>query len=103
MKAIIDSIETFLGFFSKTILWGWLPLDILAHAVVSYILFLIAYKLKFSYVKTLIFIFCLALIKEYHDSFVLMSTMEEHYKDLIVTMIIPLLLFAINYLKKRNN
>jgi hypothetical protein len=103
MKSIIDPIEIFLAYISKKVLWGWLPLDILAHAVVSYILFLIAYKLKFSYIKTLLLIFLLALLKEYHDSFTLMSTMEEHYKDLIVTMIIPLFLFVINFLKKLNS
>jgi Na+-translocating ferredoxin:NAD+ oxidoreductase RnfA subunit len=103
MKQLIDPIENILGYISKAVLWGWLPLDILAHAVVSYILFLLAYKLKFSYVKTLIFIFVLALIKEFHDSFVLQSTMQEHYKDLIVTMIIPVILFGINFLKKRSN
>jgi len=103
MLKFFDPVENVLAYISKTVLWGWLPLDILAHAIVSYVLFLIAYKLKFSYWKTLLFIFVLALLKEFHDSFALTSSMDEHIKDLIVTMIIPFLLFFINFLKKRNS
>ena len=89
------NLNIFFGYISKSTLFGFLPLDILAHLIVGTGVTIIGLKLKFKFSYVFLFLLFLCLAKEYYDSFVITSSAQEHLKDFIVTMIYPMILIII--------
>lgn len=100
-KEIYKSIHNILGTISNTVLFGWLPLDMLLHftlgAVITILLRLKGKSPTFAFVIVLL----LEIAKEIFDSFSLTATWEEAIKDLLITMIFPVLLLITVTLKKK--
>lgn len=89
------------GFFSNTKIAGEIPLDIVMHLGVSYILMviLIIKKVKFRIAYGVVFL--LSISKEIMDSFSLTSSVEESFKDIIVSMIFPTILLLVWKFKRK--
>ena len=91
-----------LGFFSNTKLLGFIPLDVVMHLTVSYIIMFIMLAKKVRFLYAYFTVFALAVAKEVFDSFSLTNTIEENMKDLAVSMVFPTLLLIVwKLLKKR--
>jgi VanZ family protein len=94
-------IKGALGYISDTVLFGWLPLDILVHFILGIIITVICFKYTKSAVKSFIICLLLALAKEAYDSTTLIASWQESVKDVIVTLIYPIIFLITAYLKKR--
>ena len=104
MKEIYQSspqLNNLLSFIGTYQLFGIIPLDIIAHLIVSIIITLIILRLTKSYLGVFLVLGTLGLVKEYYDSFSMTSTMIEHVKDMCVNFVYPLISYAISKLKRK--
>lgn len=90
------------GYISQTSLFGFLPLDIVAHLIVGFIITHFFLKIKMSFPLVIFFVFVIALGKEYKDSFILgdANTITESIKDIFFTLL-PAALIYISVRAKR--
>ncbi|PIP96581.1 MAG: hypothetical protein COW00_19395 [Bdellovibrio sp. CG12_big_fil_rev_8_21_14_0_65_39_13] len=96
-------IHHFFGVISNTLLFGFLPLDIVLHYLVGLcITILLLKKLKNNLILAFFILLSLAIAKEIFDSFSLTATWMESIKDLSVTMIHPFMLFIIRKWRKNS-
>lgn len=86
----IPYLHSLFEFISGTSIAG-IPLDILAHLGVSFLLVLVFIKMKLSHWQILATLLFLAITKEVYDLPRLSSSAPEHIKDIIVSMIIPII------------
>lgn len=99
---MLEYLHNFLGFISNTKILGLIPLDIFAHLLVSYSIFIyLLYKRKFPILLSYIVVFTLSIFKEIFDSFSLTNTVEENVKDILVSMIFPTAIILVRYIKRR--
>ncbi len=94
-------LHQFLGFISRTKLFGWLPLDIVLHSVIGLILSVILLKKKHTHFKVLCLVFLIAVAKEVFDSFSLTASIVEAVKDILITISFPLLAWSVSIIKKK--
>ena len=94
-------LNNFLGFIGTYQLFGLIPLDIIAHLLVSIFLTLTILKLTKSYLWVFLIIGSLGLFKEYYDSFSMTSNIAEHVKDMSVNFIYPIISFTISKIKRK--
>ena len=81
-------LNKILGYISVTKIYGVIPLDIICHLLIGYLLTLVCIRFKIKVVETLMIVTTLALLKEYKDSFILGgSPMLEHIKDVVVSIL----------------
>ncbi len=95
-EAIVDILE----FIATYRLFGILPLDIIAHLVVSITITIIVLRYKKSYTWVFGILIVLGLAKEYYDSFALSANILEHIKDMIINLIYPLVRYGVKKLKE---
>lgn len=89
-------------FVDDTVLWGWLPLDILAHFFVGAFFTILLLKMKFTFKQVYMTIFVLALSKELWDYFFMgHAQWAESIKDLIVSCAYPTILAGVRKLKQK--
>ncbi len=90
-------------YISTTKLFNVVPLDILLHITIGYIVYIgIKNILKLNYTISYIVILALEILKEFIDSFSMTNTLEENIKDFIATMLIPTTLLLIKRKKNKN-
>ena len=94
----LNNILSFIGTYQ---IFGIIPLDIVAHLIVTIALTIIILRLTKSYLLVFFVIFTLGIIKEYYDSFAMTSHILEHVKDMIVNLIYPLISFFISKIKEK--
>ncbi len=94
-------LNNVLGYISNTKLWGFIPLDVIMHLLVSYLIMFIMLwrKVRFRYAYLVVLL--LSLIKEFYDSFTLTNVLSENIKDLLVSMCFPTLLLVVWKIKGR--
>ena len=88
-------IHSLLGFISNTKIVGVIPLDIVMHLLVSYLLMAVLIVKKVPFRFAYLSVFILAIAKEIFDSFSLTNELEENLKDLVISMILPTILLMV--------
>jgi hypothetical protein len=101
VNMISKFVGKILGFFSNTKLLGFIPLDVVMHLGVSYLIMFIMLAKKVRFLYAYLTVFLLAIAKEVFDSFSLTNTIEENIKDLCVSMVFPTLLLIVWKLLKK--
>lgn len=91
----MKEIHKILGYISNTKIAGEIPLDIVMHLFVAYIIMFTLLKLKVNHAKAYLIVFVLSISKEVFDSFSLTNTLLENFKDLAISMILPTILVLI--------
>jgi hypothetical protein len=91
---IFQKLHNLLGYISTTKLFGWIPLDILVHFSMGMIITILALKKLKSSSKAFLITLALAILKEIFDSFSLTASWEEALKDVLITLIYPLLILV---------
>lgn len=94
----IPIIHSFFEFISSHSL-GPIPLDIIAHLLISALIMAILLKIGFSAQKTLFIVLALAVTKEIYDLPRLSNTPTENLKDIFVSMVIPMSFFTSRFYK----
>lgn len=97
---MMRQVNRILGTISDTTLFGFLPLDIVMHLVLGAIITFTFLKITKSAMKAFIICFIVAIAKEVYDSNTLVASWQESIKDIIVTIIYPVLLLIVYKLKK---
>ncbi len=89
-------------FINATTLWGWLPLDIVAHFVGGTAITILLLKCRFSFKQVFVSVVLLALSKELMDFFLVGKTqILESLKDIVVTCAYPTMLLGVRRLQKK--
>ena len=97
-----SSLRDILGQISQTKIWGVIPLDIILHSLVGIaVTLVILKKKKKGHFLALIIVSLLAILKEIYDSGTMTATLLEAIKDILVTILFPLLLIGVSYFKKK--
>lgn len=96
----MKELHSILGYISNTKLLGFIPLDIVMHLVVAYIIMVILLKCNLKIIKAYFIVLILCICKEVFDSFSLTNAIEENIKDLLVSMIFPTIQLLISFSKK---
>jgi len=78
---------------------GVIPLDILAHLTISALIMLIMLKMRVSAQKIILTVLALAILKELYDLPRLSNTPIENLKDIVVSMLIPVVFLRYKSLK----
>lgn len=100
---LISSYLELQQFVNDTTLWGWLPLDIVAHFFGGALITIVLLKCKLSFKQTLVTLGLLALTKECWDIFFLGKLkLLESLKDIAVTCAYAGILVWIRAFKKKN-
>lgn len=89
LKQVFAPVKLLFQYVSHTTLFGFLPLDIVAHIFIGFLIFRIMIHLRFRIVTTLVTIFLLEFLKELYDSTTLVNDMTEHLKDFFFTFVYP--------------
>ena len=88
---------------SQTKIADTIPLDIFLHALLGYIIYIIAKKILNNNVYLAFFaVLVLEVTKEIMDSFSLTNTLYENVTDFVATMIVPTILVIIKKKKNKN-
>lgn len=77
------------SYITKNSLFGIIPLDILAHGIVGYIIIVFLLKKKVKFIKAYLVVLFIAVLKESIDASFFPVPVEETVKDIVVTMIFP--------------
>lgn len=102
MNTIAQSYLDLQIYINATRLWGWFPLDIVAHFFGGAVITILLIKCRFSFKQVFVSIFILALSKELIDFFLAGKTqMLESLKDIIVTCAYPTMLLGVRRLQKK--
>ena len=104
MKELLEinlEINKMFNFIGTYRLFGIIPLDIIAHLIVSILITVTLLRLKRGYGVVFFTMITLGLMKEYYDSFVMTSHLLEHTKDMIVNLFYPCLSYFIYKIKQR--
>lgn len=94
-------LKDFLGYISDTVLFGWLPLDIVVHFILGILITVICFKITKSAIKSFVICLALAILKELYDSTTLVASWTEALKDIAVTLIYPVIFLSVAYIKKK--
>ena len=89
LKQAFAPVQSLFHFVGHTTLFGFLPLDIVAHLFVGFVIFRAMIHFRFRIGTALVTLFVLQFIKELYDSTTLVNDMTEHVKDFVVTFIYP--------------
>ena len=78
--------------------------DKVLHLIVGVAIYLTCKKLNISDIKAIMLVFIAAVLKEIVDTTVYSSPLLEHIKDILSTILAPIILIGINkiYEQKRN-
>ena len=101
MKSIeINSLRDVFGFISTYKIAGIIPLDIIAHLLVGFLIMVfLLRKLNLKYHWSLLVVLIISLLKEYYDSLGPGRTMDEHLKDVLFTLVFPFIIGFIRFIK----
>ncbi len=94
-------IHSILGYISNAKIVGIIPLDIVLHLSVSYLLMVLLILKKVPFRFAYLSVFILSISKEIFDSFSLTNELEENLKDLTISMILPTVLLIVWKIKGR--
>lgn len=98
---VFQLVKDLLYYINHNKLFGLIPLDIVAHILVSYFYTLFGLFFKFKLHIIFISLFCLEIAKEVYDSTTLQSPWAEHIKDVIVTFLYPAYVLILRYVKRK--
>ena len=98
---VIKNYSLIMKKISETKIAGVIPLDLLLHAIIGYLIYIFLKKvIKVNSVTALFFVFLIELAKEVLDSFSLTNTLLENIIDIAATMTIPVILVLIDKINK---
>ena len=91
-----------MGIISKTVLFGFLPLDLLLHFIVGVTVTIFALKFNISYLLTTILLISIAFLKELNDYlFHITTTYTEYLSDFLITIVYVFLLGGVRLIKRK--
>ena len=96
------------AYISKTVIWGWLPLDLLLHCVIGGLFTLIALKLNFTLFQAFIGLVVIAGLKEINDySFHTKVEWTEYASDFAIAFVYIGIIFFVrkskNYMTEKTS
>lgn len=97
----MKEVHNLLGYISNTKIAGIIPLDIVMHLFVAYLIMVILLKCNVKIIRAYLIVLVLSLFKEVFDSFSLTNVIGENIKDLLVSMIFPTIQLLISFSMKR--
>lgn len=97
----MKEVHNLLGYISNTKIAGIIPLDIVMHLFVAYLIMVILLKCNVKIVRAYLIVLVLSLFKEVFDSFSLTNVIGENIKDLLVSMFFPTIQLLISFSMKR--
>jgi hypothetical protein len=98
---LYKQLNHILGTISQTVLFGWLPLDIVLHLLIGAAMMIIIQKIRKSAIQAFFFCLTVALLKELYDSQTLVATWSEAIKDFLITMIYPTCILIVIFFRKK--
>lgn len=90
-------------YISHNSLFGVIPLDVIAHSVIGYIIVYVLLKKNVNFVVALGVVLLTAIGKELYDAPVMTSSWGESIKDIFFTMSLPTLLALIRLSKRKES
>lgn len=97
----MKEVHNLLGYISNTKIAGIIPLDIVMHLFVAYLIMVILLKCNVKIIRAYLIVLVLSLFKEVFDSFSLTNVIGENIKDLLVSMFFPTIQLLISFSMKR--
>lgn len=80
-----------------------IPLDIIAHITVAAFITVVLLKMHLRLVYVVLIVFSIAIIKEIIDwQFQVKVSADESFKDIVVTMLYPMLISYLRTRRKKN-
>lgn len=101
MHSLNVMINNFFGFFSKTYIFGVIPLDTTMHVLVGFLVTFIGLKLGYRFVRVFLFLLVLESLKATHAAMTIDHDVLHGLKEFFATFTYPAWVWTIRKLKKK--